>query len=54
MRWNDGRSAWARRAKSPFGEAPLYSKSTPSLTPKLICDGCVRTPSWVRRRSKLG
>jgi len=44
-----------RLANRPFGEALLYSKSpTPSLTLKLIVDGCQPTPSRTSRRSKFG
>ena len=43
-----------RLAKRPFGEALLYSKSCPSLTPKLIGDAWLATPSSPSRHSKLG
>ena len=54
MRWNEGRARLERRANRPFGEAPLYSKSRPSLTEKLMSDGCVSTPTPASRRWKFG
>ena len=54
MRWNDGRARFERRANSPFGDEPLNSKSLPSLTEKLMSDGCVATPRPESRRRKLG
>ncbi len=54
MRWNDGRTRLLRRAKSPFGDAPLYSKPLPSLTEKLIVEGCVETPSSSSSAMKRG
>ena len=45
----------ARLANRPLGEALVYSKSPlPSLTLKLIVDGCEATPRALSSRSKLG
>jgi hypothetical protein len=54
MRWNQGVTRCARLANSPFGEDPLYSKSPPSETPKLMSEGCAATCSDASNRSKLG
>ena len=50
----EGLSRWAGRAKRPRG-VPEYSKSPrPSETEKLMCEGCVATPSSASSASKLG
>ena len=55
MRWKEGRKRLERRAKRPFAEAPLYSNSPrPSLTEKLIVEGCVATPRRSSSSSKPG
>ena len=54
MRWNPGSAMWRRLANRPFGELPLYSKSPPSLTEKLIWDGWVATPRRSISRTKPG